>query len=95
MTRELSPKGRCSRASQLNAAWGVTGFDFYCHTEEPGNSFYYIVFPLTEKEADFADAAEMLPITLFFVYFVALSSVLAEGTKTAPTARSAKPTLSG
>jgi|GEM_PF-2969039 len=31
-------------------------FDFYCDTEEPGNPLYYLVFPLTETEADFADA---------------------------------------
>jgi hypothetical protein len=31
-------------------------FEFYCDTEEPGNPVYYLVFPLTEEEADFADA---------------------------------------
>jgi hypothetical protein len=31
-------------------------FDFYCDTEEPGCPSYFRVFPLTEQEADFADA---------------------------------------
>ncbi len=31
-------------------------FEFYCDTHEPGNPYYYLVFPLTEKEANLADA---------------------------------------
>src|SRR5262245_51470080 len=31
-------------------------FDFYCDTDEPGNPYYYLVYPLTVEEADFADA---------------------------------------
>jgi len=31
-------------------------FDFYCDTDEPGNPYYYLVFPLTDQEADLADA---------------------------------------
>ena len=31
-------------------------FEFYCDTDEPGNPYYYLVYPLTVEEADFADA---------------------------------------
>ena len=31
-------------------------FNFYCDTDEPGSPFYYLVFPLSEEEADFADS---------------------------------------
>jgi len=30
-------------------------FDFYCDTDEPRNPYYYLVYRLTEAEADFAD----------------------------------------
>ena len=30
-------------------------FDFYCDTDEPGNPYFYLVYPLTSEEADFAD----------------------------------------
>jgi len=31
-------------------------FYFYCDKEEPGNPFFYLVYPLTDIEADFADS---------------------------------------
>ena len=30
-------------------------FELYCATDEPGNPYYYLVYPLTNAEADFAD----------------------------------------
>ena len=31
-------------------------FDFYCDTEEPGNPYYYLAFPLSNQEAAAADS---------------------------------------
>jgi hypothetical protein len=31
-------------------------FDFYCETDEPGEPRYFLAFPLSEEEANFADA---------------------------------------
>jgi hypothetical protein len=31
-------------------------FEFYCDTDEPGNPYYYLVYPLSNEEADFADS---------------------------------------
>ena len=31
-------------------------FEFYCDTDEPGGSYYYLVYPLSNEEADFADS---------------------------------------
>jgi len=31
-------------------------FDFYCDRDEAGNPYYYLVYPLTDEEADFADS---------------------------------------
>ena len=31
-------------------------FEFYCDTDEPGNPYYYLIYPLSKGEADFADA---------------------------------------
>jgi hypothetical protein len=31
-------------------------FEFYCDTDEPNNPYYYLVYPLSDEEADFADA---------------------------------------
>lgn len=31
-------------------------FSFYCDTDEPGNPYYYLAYPLTEAEADFANS---------------------------------------
>jgi hypothetical protein len=30
-------------------------FQFYCDTDEPGNPYYYLVYPLSTEEADFSD----------------------------------------
>jgi hypothetical protein len=30
-------------------------FEFYCDTDEPGYPYYYLVYPLTVEEVDFAD----------------------------------------
>jgi len=31
-------------------------FNFYCDTDEPGNPYCYLVYPLSTEEADFADS---------------------------------------